>query len=165
MCQISETKETKAIAYNYSNLMDLYDVFKPKEIPLLLSRLRQYLLDGHKWYQKNVSNVSYDEISENMEFLDELKLTAEKMLIVQGNYISFGMKEKGFEVNLVPFNKFLIKKSLVVRMDEISYLQNKLRMFLHEHNITGFKEGAEFMEIFQYILSDIEEKDAFQYLQ
>lgn len=164
MCQISETKETKAIAYNYNNLLNLYNLFPAKEIPLLLSRTRQYLLDGHKWYKKNVKNVDFDDVEEDINFVEELKLVFEQMLIVNGTYISFGSKVHDFEVNLVPFNKYLKSKTILNHIDMISFTQIKLRLFLNEHNITVFKECAEFFELLSYILSDIESEDAFKYL-
>lgn len=162
--QRSENCAEKATAYNYTNLMNLYDVFPPKEIPLLLARTRQYLLDGHKWYKKNVKNVDFDDVEENIDFVDELKLVTEQMLMINGNYISFGSKDRNFEVNLVPFNKYIKSKTISDHLDLISYMQIKLRLFLHENNITAFKECAEFFEMLSYILSDIECEDAFKYL-
>lgn len=162
--QRSENCGEKAIAYNYTNLMNLYDVFPAKEIPLLLARTRQYLLDGHKWYKKNVKNLDFDDIEENIQFIDDLKLVTEQMLMINGNYISFGSKDRGFEVNLVPFNKYLKSSTIVFHLDMISFMQIKLRLFLNEHNITAFKECAEFFELLSYIISDIECDDAFKYL-
>lgn len=162
--QISATNPEKTKSFNYMNLMDLYDVFPPKEIPLILSRTRQYLIDGHKWYKKNVKNISIDDIEENLEYVEELKMTVEQMMLISGHYICFGSKERGFEVNLVPFNKYLKTKDVCDRLFETSALQNKLRLFLHENNITVYKECAEFLEVFSYIITDIEGKDPFKYL-
>lgn len=160
----SENCTEKTIAYNYSALMDLYDIFKPKDIPLILARTKQYLIDGHKWYQKNVRNIGFDDIEPNIEFVDELKPVAEKMLLFSGTYISFASKERSFEVNLVPFDKFLKVKPIKARLEEISFTQTKLRLFLNESNITAFKELAEFLEMLNYILQDIECEDTFKYL-
>jgi hypothetical protein len=162
--QISISPAEKAIAYNYLNLRDLYDQINPKEIPLLLARLKKYIVDGHAWYQKNVHWTSEDDIEDELNALEELKEVTEQMLIVSGNYISFGSKDRSFEVNLVPFNKYLKKKNISKREDEISYVLSKMRVFLNENNITLYKEGAQFLDNFLMAITDIETRDAFDYL-
>lgn len=162
--QISVSPAENAIAYNYLNLADLYEQFNPKELPLLLARLKQYIIDGHAWHQKNVKWTSGEDIVDEMAILEELRSVTEQMLIVSGNYISYGSKGREFEVNLVPFNKYLKKKSIPNRVEEISYTLSKMRIFLNEHNITLYKEGSEFLDNFSSAIKDIENRDAFDYL-
>ena len=162
--QISENQRERAIAYNYLNLKDMYDQNNPKEIPVLLAQLKQYILNGHTWYQKNVKWTSAEDIETELESLEELRVLTEEMLVISGTYISFGSKEQKFEVNLVPFNKYLKKKSITQRVDEITYILSKMRIFLNENNITLYKEGAELLDNFVLAIQDIEERDAFDYL-
>lgn len=164
MEQISSETNRKAIAYNYKNLIDLYDHVKPDQIPVTLSRLRQYLLDGHKWYSKNVKNVDSDCLEYDISDVEELKQVCVKMLVLDGNYISFASKEEKFEVNLVPLNRYLKKMDIQTRLNKLVQLQSNMRIYLHENNITCYKECSDLLDCFRDLLLRIEKGDAFDYL-